>query len=691
MAHQTVFSFAIFETLLTQRTATVVGVFCAMRQTLHLHPIPGLPIQLIEEFPEIRIWAEQSARYPQPGDARLPAAAGLDAIYGRIAERYGLDPEQTAALRSREYATTQALLVAIPETIGRVRQLLNAGERVVLVSDSRFSAAELRSLLSCIDARLAACPCYASVDLGLTKASGALFRAVFEAEGIAPSQLIHCGNDPWSDVKVPRALGCVAEHYAGAALSELEWAYLEESHLFYQLVAGTAKVYRLYHPGSSAPGRLGAGLAAPLFYGFICQVLDEALRRGIRRLYFVARDGMIFLRLAQAIARARGLDLELRYLYGSRRAFRLPSVFELGLREYRWLTERIPTLSLAMLAERLEMRPSELFEQLPPELQAQLPDLDASLPEPLTTQLVQSFAQIPALRSAILAKAAQARALVIAYLEQEGFFDGGPVGTVDIGWMGSSQDALYKIAASHRPDIEIHGFYFGLFHYSLYTSQRNRKTPYAIRPNQVSENIVALHTELLAQADHGQTMGYERASDGRIRPRLRDDGGHLRAWGISEFLEAAEWFAAEYAHFAGRYPLLVEHFDAVVPRLLDLMRRPSRLLAETLGRIPYSGDHCDLILRESAPAFGWREALAYTFGRRYEERRLMTEWYEATLVRSPPLARLILHLQPRVQALKVLIKHSLLALRQAPRLASARLRARWQTWAILRRIRQGRA
>ena len=159
--------------------------------------------------------------------------------------------------------------------------------------------------------------------------------------------------------------------------------------------------------------------------------------------------------------------------------------------------------------------------------------------------MLEHFDEICAIREAILDNARRARDLLIAYLEQEGFFDAGPVGTVDIGWMGGSQDSLYKIAASHKPEIEIHGFYFGLFHYSHYTSARNRKSAYAIRPNHVEDNIVALHTELLAQADHGQTVGYERRSDGRVVPKLRDDGGHLRDWGISEFLDGAEWFATE--------------------------------------------------------------------------------------------------------------------------------------------------
>lgn len=661
MTRKTVFSFGVFDTLVTYRTATVRGVLCALRHELHVRQDLGLPTRLVEEFLEVRTTADYQVRYPMGTEDEEPVAVRLDAIYARIAQRYPeVDPALIATIRRLELELTAELLIGIPETIARVHRLLDAGERVVLISDTDFAGAEVKRLLAGIDARLAACPCYVSSDLGLTKRSGELFRHVLQAEGIAPGQLVHLGHDVRADRRMPRALGISAERYKGALLSEIEWASHEEDSLFCQLLAGASKTYRILHPDASSQALIGAGLAGPLFYGFIRDALDQAQQRGLRRLYFIARDGMIFLRLARAIARERGLDLDLRYLYGSRRAFRLPSVFEITPREHRWLAERIPMLSLAMLAERVDMTGEQLHALLPDALRARLSDLDASIPEPLTLELLEHFDEIPAIREAILDNARRARDLLIAYLEQEGFFDAGPVGTVDIGWMGGSQDSLYKIAVSHKPDIEIHGFYFGLFHYSHYTSARNRKSAYAIRPNHVEDNIVALHTELLAQADHGQTVGYERRPDGRVVPRLRDDGGHLRDWGISGFLDGAEWFATEYARLAGRYPLLTEHFDAVLPRLFELMHKPPRLIAETLGRVPYSGDHCDLALRESAPAFGVREAFDYAFRRRYEDRRLMTEWYEASLVRSPPMARLILRLHPLSQGLKVLVKHSVL-------------------------------
>ena len=52
--------------------------------------------------------------------------------------------------------------------------------------------------------------------------------------------------------------------------------------------------------------------------------LGRALAAGVRRLYFLSRDGWYPFRLGEALCRSWDLPIECRYLYGSRRAWRLP-------------------------------------------------------------------------------------------------------------------------------------------------------------------------------------------------------------------------------------------------------------------------------------------------------------------------------------------------------------------------------
>ncbi|NEX19682.1 hypothetical protein G3480_05025 [Thiorhodococcus mannitoliphagus] len=354
-----VYSFDIFDTLLTRRTATAQGVFCIMRHELRARS--GLPLQMVEEFFEIRVSAERQARKLSDADE-----IDLDQIYAQIALRFPeVAVEQIEEVKRLELETETDLVIGVPRNIQRVHRLLDDGQRVILVCDIYLGEEDLRRLLRGVDARLADCPIYVSSRFKETKLSGALFRRVLKTEGLRPKQLVHYGHHPRADYKSPRALGIRATLDKTPLLSEIEHHYLEENNLFSQLVAGVSKTFRILHPDASPQAVVGASLAGPMFYGFILDVLARAQALGLTRLYFIARDGMVFHKIAQAIAREQGSDIELRYLYGSRRAFRLPSVFEITPREHRWLAERIPSLSLSMLVvlERLHA-PVALTEHL---------------------------------------------------------------------------------------------------------------------------------------------------------------------------------------------------------------------------------------------------------------------------------------------------------------------------------------
>ena len=63
---------------------------------------------------------------------------------------------------------------------------------------------------------------------------------------------------------------------------------------------------------------------APALNGFVVWVLSQAMLRGIRRLYFLARDGYIMYRTACRYTEIYRLPVECRYLYCSRYSVRIP-------------------------------------------------------------------------------------------------------------------------------------------------------------------------------------------------------------------------------------------------------------------------------------------------------------------------------------------------------------------------------
>lgn len=61
-----------------------------------------------------------------------------------------------------------------------------------------------------------------------------------------------------------------------------------------------------------------ASVAGPVFFFFVYWVLETAKKQGIKRLYFLSRDGKIFLEIAETIKKYWPYNIDCRYLYSSR-------------------------------------------------------------------------------------------------------------------------------------------------------------------------------------------------------------------------------------------------------------------------------------------------------------------------------------------------------------------------------------
>jgi predicted HAD superfamily hydrolase len=99
------------------------------------------------------------------------------------------------------------------------------------------------------------------------------------------------------------------------------------------LVAGASRLARLRIEARNQSERslrdITASVVAPQLVDFVNWTLSEAIRRGLKRIYYLSRDGQVLKLLAEKIKSARGLDIDLRYLYTGRQAWVL--VYQDGL------------------------------------------------------------------------------------------------------------------------------------------------------------------------------------------------------------------------------------------------------------------------------------------------------------------------------------------------------------------------
>ena len=180
-----VFSFDVFDTLITRQVATPTDVFDLMAD--HAAALCDIPA---EHFRDRRMMAERKARKKAAtSNVQEPT---LRAIYSELT---GIDhtDKQLDALVELEVLTE--IGVSVPKANGRAlfEAATRAGKRVILISDMYLSSADIdRILQSCGYAGWNAL--YVSSEVGKTKRSGDLYQHVVQAEEIAPSELRHHGD-----------------------------------------------------------------------------------------------------------------------------------------------------------------------------------------------------------------------------------------------------------------------------------------------------------------------------------------------------------------------------------------------------------------------------------------------------------------------------------------------------------------
>ena len=128
------YSFDIYDTLITRKTATPEGIFALMQKQLEeLREYQSLPKRLIQNFFIIRIQAEKVARNTYiTGDIY---DITLAQIYECVRLTSALSQEQTTKLMQLEIETEFNNSLPITQNIEKVKDLIKNGERVVLISN----------------------------------------------------------------------------------------------------------------------------------------------------------------------------------------------------------------------------------------------------------------------------------------------------------------------------------------------------------------------------------------------------------------------------------------------------------------------------------------------------------------------------------------------------------------------------
>lgn len=318
------FSFDVFDTLITRTTKNPHGVFYIMQERISAMEWEEKR-SLGRNFAQIRINAEREAgAYSLLSKEKMEV--NLETIYQVVMQMTGISTHTKNKLMEMEIQTEIDCVVGITDNISKLKQIAEEGERIVLISDMYLSSWIIRKLLVSVDKIFESIPVYVSNECGCMKYTGELFLYVKEKEKISVNNWTHYGDNEISDIQSPQKLGIKTIWLKKSGLLPWEKEFDErnclETNAYWQLYTGIARTLRQNAKLASSE-EMGASIGGMILYSYVEWIIHNSLKQNISMLYFIARDGFILKKIADIIISANGLKMKTKYIYGSRIAWRI--------------------------------------------------------------------------------------------------------------------------------------------------------------------------------------------------------------------------------------------------------------------------------------------------------------------------------------------------------------------------------
>lgn len=350
--------------------------------------------------------------------------------------------------------------------------------------------------------------------------------------------------------------------------------------------------------------RVMAQVGGVSIYLYILWVIQEAKKRNIKRLYFLARDGQIFFKVAKIICKKKDIDIECRYLYCSRIAWRIPQYFLMQEKCLDYICQRSMNLNINKMFERTSLA-EEQIQQFCELLNIEEKDREQLLNYNEANIIKEKLRKSRIFLETVYEKSKIEYANTIQYLQQEGLTDNEHFAIVDTGWVGSMQESLSELLSYYKKKpIVTEGFYVGLFQTPKDSFQKYY--PYLFSSNRGLWEKVRFNNNLLecmCGATDGMTVGYEKVNN-IWKPRFASVHNlNSDRWDI----EANHALVVQYAECMccsnTIFDITYRESKKITGKLMEaFMMHPTKDEAESYGRYLFSDDMTEKGVLELAPS-----------------------------------------------------------------------------------------
>lgn len=329
------FSFDVFDTIVTRKTGDHRSIFFLLGQRLR-------DKQLISISPEL--FAQQRNKFEMRARRNNNwREISFRDIYEEMffSVDFNADIE---CLMEEEMRIEKEQIALIPGADMMLNKVREKYGRVIFVSDMYLPNSFLAGHLADLGCFKKHDTLYVSSDFRLNKMHG-LFTIVLDKENLQPHELYHFGDSQMHDVDSAKKAG-VSVHHCRYALENPSEKVLNKNfpatEAYTARMAGAARFARLRGEegttGEKTMWDTGASVTGPFVYLYAQWVIEQAVKKGISTLLFLARDAYFPYKAVELLlAQQPEIEINLRYIYGSRFTYNALTIDKIEENEWEQL------------------------------------------------------------------------------------------------------------------------------------------------------------------------------------------------------------------------------------------------------------------------------------------------------------------------------------------------------------------
>ncbi|MEM5882486.1 MAG: glycosyltransferase, partial [Candidatus Aenigmatarchaeota archaeon] len=318
---------------------------------------------------------------------------------------------------------------------------------------------------------------YVSCDYLINKRTGQMFEQIRSDHKIDYDRIFHIGDNKIADYEIPKKLGIKVFLFRNNEMEEINSFFNEAlvDYLNYGLEKHKTRINCLIDLLLDLVDNEISGLdsyekelirigikVAPLAIGFILNVIENSIRIGVERIYFLTREGVTFKRFYDEIIKYDPYCCfypQSEILEVSRLSTLLPSLKEFNSSEFFRFWSLYSKQSPEAFISTLNID----HEKVKSFFEKEGLKFDEEIIYPWQNKKFMKILENKEFTDVLKKEHKLQRELLLKYLQQKGINpnDDEPLFLVDIGWRGSIQDNLCYIL----PNKHIFGNYLGLMRF----------------------------------------------------------------------------------------------------------------------------------------------------------------------------------------------------------------------------------